>query len=92
MTVNPVTDEVRVVTSDNVNFRIDPVTGLPVDGDFGAGQIAGVNPDAPLSGVALDALRGAAYTNSTTGATTTALYTLEWFPVLDGGPVRRPLS
>lgn len=69
MTVDPVADQVRVVTSSPLQFRIDPTTGLSIDGNYGSpGSFGGVNPDAPFDRAG-DALRCAAYTD-------TALYLL----------------
>jgi hypothetical protein len=64
---NPTVDRIRVVTSAGDNFRINPVTNLPVPFD------GGINPPGSIT-------TGAAYTNSfgqpLTGGTTT-LYTLD---------------
>lgn len=56
---NPTVDRIRVVTSTGLNFRINPATGAPVDGDP---NMAGTNTDPSLSGgsTGLDAV---AYTN-----------------------------
>jgi len=70
---NPTVDRIRVVTGNGRNFRINPSTGAPVDGN-GA---AGTNPDGDLNGLAggSTGLTAAAYTNNygqplTGGATT----------------------
>ncbi|HEV7405123.1 MAG TPA: DUF4394 domain-containing protein [Chthoniobacteraceae bacterium] len=77
MDVNPVTGEVRVVTTGGLNFRIDPVSGQPIDGDLGLnGRMPGVNPDGPINGPAGLAIAGAAHTNSFPGAAATTLYTV----------------
>src|SRR6185436_9082320 len=62
---NPAVDRIRVVTDTGLNFRLNPNTGAPVDGDLGgaAGSVAGVNPDGLLNGLATGA-PSAAYTNS----------------------------
>jgi hypothetical protein len=77
---NPSVDRVRVVASNGVNFRANPITGGPADGDLGgmAGSVAGINPDGTLtiSGLAAG-IHGAAYTNNVAGTTVTTLYTLD---------------
>lgn len=70
---NPMVDRIRVVTGTSLNFRINPVTGSPVDGDVSA---IGTNPDGALNGNPSSAT-AAAYTNSYAGATATTLYVLE---------------
>ena len=60
---NPVSDLIRVVTDNDLNYSVDPNTGI------GTAQTP-INP-------AANALNAAAYTNSTLGATTTTLYTLD---------------
>jgi hypothetical protein len=62
--VNPSTDRVRVTTASGLNFRINPNTGGPVDGDTGLapGSVPGVNPDGAING-ATTSVSGAAYTN-----------------------------
>lgn len=76
MDFNPTLDRLRVVTGTGLNFRINPTTGVPIDGDLNGAAVAGTNPDAPLS---LTGIRSAGYTNSyaqsITGPATT-LYTL----------------
>jgi cysteine-rich repeat protein len=60
--VNPTTDRVRVVTNSGLNFRANPSSGAPVDGDPAT---AGVNPDGTLSGLSAGTgLVGAAHTNN----------------------------
>ncbi len=66
---NPTVDRIRVMGSDNSNFRLHPVTGAiaATDGNqaFTAGDVnAGTNPS----------VGAAAYTNSFNGTTTTTLY------------------
>lgn len=78
--INPTVDRMRVVSSaTGLNFRVNPNTGAPVDGDLGgaAGSVAGINPDAPINGPAGIGISGAAYTNNVFGATVTTLYTLD---------------
>ncbi len=76
---NPTVDRLRVVSSSGLNFRVNPITGAPVDGDLGgmAGSVAGINPDGPINGIVAATLAGAAYTNNVAGATVTTLYTLD---------------
>ncbi len=67
MDFNPTVDRIRIVTGSGLNFRVNPNTGAPVDGDRGgaAGTVAGVNTDGALSlSGAASAADGAAYTNS----------------------------
>ena len=76
--VNPSTDRVRVTTASGLNFRINPNTGAPVDGDSGlpAGSVTGINPDGALNG-ATTSVSGAAYTNDRAdNGSITALYAL----------------
>ncbi len=78
---NPTVDRIRVVTADGLNFRLNPITGAPVDGDLGgaAGSVAGVNTDGLLNGAATSAT-GVAYTNNfgqTLPGTATTLYVVD---------------
>lgn len=80
---NPTVDRVRVVTGSGLNFRVNPATGAPVDGNLDSGiPPAGVNPDAPINGLAPGStgVSAAAHTNSfgqpLTGGVTT-LYALD---------------
>jgi len=83
---DPTVDQIRVLTSTGLNFRINPNTGAPVDGDIGgaAGSVAGVNTDGNqiLNGLSNSSTgsTGAAYTNSfaqpLSGGVTT-LYTID---------------
>lgn len=78
---NPTVDRIRVVTSTGLNFRINPMTGAPVDGDNGgtAGSVAGINTDGAIN-TGTTGVDGAAYTNSfaqVTGMTATTQYTLD---------------
>ena len=76
---NPAVDRLRVIVAGGLNFRINPNTGAPVDGDMGGapGSVAGVNPDGAINGVGFGGVEGAAYTNNqpNNGGITT-LYTL----------------
>jgi hypothetical protein len=77
---NPTVDRMRVISSaTGLNFRVNPNTGAPVDGDLGgaAGSVAGVNPDSSINGAVGVGISGAAYTNNVFGATVTTLYTLD---------------
>lgn len=77
---NPTTDRIRVVTSNGINFQINPSTGAPVDGNLGGPfTVAGTNPDAPLNGPST-AASGAAFTNNVAQnltSTATTLYTMD---------------
>lgn len=75
---NPTADRIRVTTSTGLNFRLNPTTGAAVDGDLGgaAGSVTGTNPDGTINGDTTG-VSGAAYTNSSGGATVTTLYTLD---------------
>ena len=83
---NPTVDRIRVITGTGLNFRINPGTGAPVDGDLGgaAGSVPGTNTDGNqvLNGLSNSSTgsTGAAYTNSVaqslSGGVTT-LYTLD---------------
>lgn len=69
---NPTVDRIRVVTSTGLNFRVNPITGAPVDG----GAASGINPDGNING-ATSSVDGTAYTNSFAGTTVTTQYTLD---------------
>jgi hypothetical protein len=71
---NPTVDRLRVVTSAGLNFRVNPNTGAPVDGDNNAGN--GVNPDGSINGATVS-VHGAAYTNNQPNSTVTTLYTID---------------
>jgi len=58
---NPVVDRIRITTSTGLNFRMNQITGFPVDGDAAA---PGVNPDGAINGSGVSGVSGAAYTNS----------------------------
>ncbi|MEO7098280.1 MAG: DUF4394 domain-containing protein [Luteolibacter sp.] len=78
MDVNPAVDRVRVTTGSGLNFRVNPVTGVPVDGDSGgsAGSTVGVNTDGSIN-AGTAGIQDAAYTNSYAGTAVTTLYTLD---------------
>lgn len=73
---NPTVDRIRVVTNSGLNFRLNPITGLPVDGNTG---ITGINPDGAISGLPTSStgISATAYTNSFNGSTFTTQYTLD---------------
>jgi hypothetical protein len=76
--VNPAADRVRVTTASGLNFRVNPNTGAPVDGDTGLppGSVTGVNPDGVLNG-ATASVGGVAYTNNkASNGNITTLYAL----------------
>jgi Ca2+-binding RTX toxin-like protein len=70
---NPTVDRIRVVTDAGVNLRLNPNTGLIVDGNMAA---PGTQPDGAVSGgtATVDAT---AYTNSFPNTTATTQYTLD---------------
>lgn len=74
---NPAVDRIRVVAG-TLNFRIDPNTGLAIDGDYNgaAGGFAGTNPDADLNGAVIN-LDASAYANNNANVTSTTLYGLD---------------
>lgn len=64
---NPTVDRVRVTSSSGLNFRVNPNTGAPVDGNLNLTPApGGINTDGPLNGLPVGAtgVTGAAYTNS----------------------------
>lgn len=61
--VNPTVDRVRVVAGGGLNARVNPVTGAPVDGNFGQGSPFGTNPDGPHNGAATS-VTATTYTNA----------------------------
>ncbi|HEY1187109.1 MAG TPA: DUF4394 domain-containing protein, partial [Gemmata sp.] len=74
------TDQFRVVTGTGLNFRIDPVTGAPIDGDTGlAGSVSGINPDGAINGLPAGAtgVAGTAYTGTDQPGGPTTQYTLD---------------
>lgn len=71
---NPTVDRIRVVTGTGLNFRVNPITGGPVDGNASAAD--GINPDGSINGQPAGSIgvTAAAYTNSfgqPTGGVTT---------------------
>ena len=75
---NPAADRVRVAAG-NLNFRIDPNTGLGVDGDntgLTSGAVTGTNPDGPIAG-GTTTVDATAYTNNQQNTTVTTQYTLD---------------
>lgn len=74
---NPTVDRIRVTTGTGLNFRLNPNTGAPIDGDAGS---AGTQTDGAINGSGVTGIGGVAYTNSfgqnLTGGVTT-LYTLD---------------
>ncbi len=77
--VNPAADRIRVTTTSGLNFRINPNTGTPVDGDnsgLTSGVVSGTNPDGAIHGDTTS-VDGAAYTNDRpNNGNITTLYTL----------------
>jgi hypothetical protein len=71
---NPVADRVRVVDAGGNNFRVNPDSGAPVDGDT---AIAGVNPDGVIAAPLATQLGATAYTNSVNAASATTQYTID---------------
>jgi hypothetical protein len=59
---NPSVDRFRVVAG-GLNFRVDPNTGAPIDGNNGGVVTAGINPDGAIS-VGTTNVDSAAYTNN----------------------------
>jgi hypothetical protein len=75
--VNPAVDRIRVTTSTGLNFRINPNSGVPLDGNNGGGTVTGTNPDGTINGTATG-VGGSAYTNAGgVPATATTLYSLD---------------
>jgi hypothetical protein len=75
---NPAADRVRVSTATGRNFRVNPNTGAPVDGDntgLTSGTVTGTNPDGSING-ATTSVSGSAYTNDRPNTGVTTLYTL----------------
>jgi hypothetical protein len=71
---NPTVDRIRVVAG-GLNFRVDPNTGLAVDGDTTA---AGTNPDGAIGGVGgATSLDAVAYTGNTPNSAATTLLGLD---------------
>jgi hypothetical protein len=76
---NPAADRLRVVAG-SLNFRVNPNTGIGVDGDnTGAtsGVVMGINPDGPING-GTTTVSATAYTNSQpNNGNITTQYTLD---------------
>lgn len=70
---NPTVDRIRLVSDTGQNLRINPNTGAVVDADTVTG---GLQVDGTLNG-ATDSIMATAYTNNTSGATTTVLYGID---------------
>ncbi len=80
MDFNPSVDRLRVVSTNGINFRMNPNDGALVDGNFGgaAGSVAGVNPDGRLNVAGANAQgMGTAYTNNELNTAITTQYTLD---------------
>jgi hypothetical protein len=81
MDVNPTVDRLRVVTGSGLNFRLNPITGAPVDGNLNqtSSPPAGVNPDAVVNGLPAGStgVDATTYTNNFNGTTVTTQYTLD---------------
>lgn len=72
---DPTADRLRVVAG-ALNFRIDPNSGNPVDGDNGGNAVDGTNPDSPVGGSSTDA-SSIAYSNSTPDSTFSTLFAVQ---------------
>jgi hypothetical protein len=76
---NPAADRLRVVAG-SLNFRVNPNTGVGVDGDntgLTTGTVAGTNPDGSIN-TGTTIVGGAAYTNNQpNNGSITTLYTLD---------------
>ncbi|BAU41765.1 DUF4394 domain-containing protein [Leptolyngbya sp. O-77] len=70
---NPTVDRIRVVTDAGVNLRLNPNTGLIVDGNMAA---PGTQSDGAISG-GTTTVDATAYTNSFPSTTATTQYTLD---------------
>lgn len=81
MDFNPTVDRVRITTTTGLNFRVNPNSGAPVDGNFNlTPPPANINPDGTINGLGVSGLAATSYTNAftqpLTGGTTTQ-YTLD---------------
>ncbi len=73
---NPAADRLRVVAG-SLNFRLDPNTGLGVDGNNGGAVGTGTNPDGPING-GTTTVSATAYTNNQpNNGNVTTQYTLD---------------
>ena len=70
---NPVTDQVRVLSTNDANYRLDPVTGAIAATDGTLAYAPGTPPNPANPGV-----NTAAHTNSFAGATSTTIYTIDY--------------
>ena len=78
MDFNPATDRIRVTTSTGLNFRLNPDTGAPVDGNNGGSSaVTGTNPDGTINGSGSTGISATAYTDSYGAALQTTQYTLD---------------
>lgn len=80
LSFDPSASQFRVVTGTGLNFRIDPATGGPIDGNTGlAGSVAGTNPDGAINGLPAGAtgVAGAAYTGTGQPGGPVTQYTLD---------------
>lgn len=75
MAFNPVTDRVRVVNDTGKNFRVNPNTGAPVDGNLGGGAATGTNMDGAINGP-VGGVDATAYARPNANASATTQYTL----------------
>jgi hypothetical protein len=76
---NPTVDRIRVVSSSGLNFRINPNTGAPVDGNNGGSSVSGINTDGDINS-GTSGVNGTSYTNSFAGPLSggvTTNYTLD---------------
>lgn len=65
MDFNPTVDRIRIVTGTGLNFRINPLNGLPLDGNLNTGlNVTGINTDAAITGGGITGIVATAYTNS----------------------------
>jgi Domain of unknown function (DUF4394)/Calx-beta domain len=71
---NPMADRVRAVDASGLNFRLNPDTGAPVDGDA---ALAGINPDGAIAAPLATQLGGTAYTNNVNMPSATTQYTID---------------
>jgi hypothetical protein len=71
---NPVADRLRVVDASGLNFRINPDTGAPVDGNT---TDAGTNPDGMIAAPLGTQLGATAYTNASAAPSVTTQYTID---------------
>jgi Domain of unknown function (DUF4394) len=73
---NPSFDRLRVVTRNDINFRMNPNTGAFIDGNFGGspGSVPGLNPDGSISDGAIVA---SAHTNNVINTSFTTLYSVD---------------